>query len=85
VAVRGLADEEADVIRLDLETRRRLQVSIDEAYDFELAGARFWHALQWAARSSDPAARVATWIAIWSLSIGALISVAGILIAVLWH
>jgi hypothetical protein len=76
VAVRGLDDDEQDVIRLDLETRRRLAVKVNETHDFGLRETRFWEAVVWAAKASDPAARVAAWIGIWLGSIGILLSLA---------
>jgi hypothetical protein len=66
VAVRGLDSLERDLIRIDLETRRRLQVSLDQTYDFTLKRIWPWQAVLWACRASDPALRVATWIAILS-------------------
>lgn len=76
VAVRGLEDEEHNVIRLDLETRRRLGVKVNETYNFGLRETWFWEAIIWAAKASDPAARVAAWIGIWLGSIGILLSLA---------
>lgn len=74
VAVRGLADTQKDNLRLDLETRRRLEVELDEEYDFELRETWFWEAIVWAAKASDPTARIATWIGIWLGGIGIFLS-----------
>lgn len=76
VAVRGLDDGEEDYIRLDLETRRRLKVKPGDVRDFELRETSPWEALQWAAKASDPTARIATWIGIWLGGIGILLSLA---------
>jgi hypothetical protein len=70
--VRGLSDEDSELIRMDLETRRRLQVSLEKEYDFTLRRIWPWQALKWACRSSDPALRVATWIAVLSFMLGLL-------------
>jgi hypothetical protein len=72
VVVRGLSDEDSELIRMDLETRRRLQVSLEKEYDFTLRRIWPWQALKWACRSSDPALRVATWIAVLSFMLGLL-------------
>jgi hypothetical protein len=70
VAVRGLDNQDREIIRIDLETRRRLQVSLDKPYDFTLKRIWPWQAVWWACRSSDPALRVATWIAVLSFVLG---------------
>ncbi len=70
VAVRGLDNQDREIIRVDLETRRRLQVSLDKPYDFTLKRIWPWQAVLWACRSSDPALRVATWIAVLSFVLG---------------
>jgi hypothetical protein len=70
VAVRGLDNQDREIIRIDLETRRRLQVSLDKPYDFTLKRIWPWQAVLWACRSSDPALRVATWIAVLSFVLG---------------
>jgi hypothetical protein len=70
VAVRGLDDTDREIIRIDLETRRRLQVSLNQPYNFTLKTIWPWQAVRWACRSSDPALRVATWIAVLSFVLG---------------
>jgi hypothetical protein len=72
VAVRGLDDADRESIRMDLETRRRLQVSLQKEYDFTIKRIWPWQAVMWACRSSDPALRVATWIAVLSFALGVL-------------
>jgi hypothetical protein len=74
-AVRGLDDGEENWVRVDLETRRRLDVKLDNAYEFNIRKAWFWEKLLWAARASDPTARVATWIGISLGGIGVVFSV----------
>lgn len=77
-AVRGLDPGEEDWIRLDLAMRRRLGVELGGPYDFTVRRANPWEALQWATKATDPAARIATWIAIWSGIIGTLLGVLGL-------
>jgi hypothetical protein len=70
VAARGLDELHQDIIRIDLENRRRLQVTLDKEYDFIIKTVWPWEAIWWACRSSDPALRVATWIAVLSFVLG---------------
>ena len=76
VAVRGLSDSERDVIRLDLETRRRLDLKNGQQPEFRLRESYPWEALIWAAKASDPTARVATWIAIRGFVVSVVLSAA---------
>ena len=70
IAVRGLADTDAGFIRLDLETRSRLGVELGATYDVEFRTIGFLKKIRWACTASDPAARIAAWIAVWSLVLG---------------
>lgn len=74
-AVRGLNDEEKSWTRMDLETRRRLKVELGEEHHFTIRKAWWWEKLCWAASSSDPTARVATWIGIWLGGFGIVLSI----------
>jgi hypothetical protein len=85
VAVRGLDDADRESIRMDLETRRRLQVSLQKEYDFTIKRIWPWQAVMWACRSSDPALRVATWIAVLSFALGVLSIVISIIPFVTKH
>jgi hypothetical protein len=79
LAVRGIEREKRDFIRLDFEVRDRLGVRLDHEYDFSIQPTSPFEQITWACRSSEPALRVATWIAIWSAVLG----VIGITISVL--
>ncbi len=79
VAVRGLDSGEEELFRADLETRRRLKIKPGVQYEFTIRAATYKECLQWAIRASDPAARVATWIALWSFGIGIVLGVIGLL------
>lgn len=69
-AMRGLPDDERGFVRLDEIGRDRLKVKSNGCYDFVFREAYFWEALCWAAKSSQPGARIATWIAVWSGVLG---------------
>ena len=79
LAVRGIERQKRDFIRLDFEVRDRLHVKLDEAYEFTIAPASPFEQICWACRASDPALRVATLIALLSLTLG----LAGILISII--
>lgn len=79
VAVRGLDDDEVEDIRVDLETRRRLKVALNTEYEFELSRIWFWEGVIWACRASDPALRIASWIAVLSAILGLIGIALGIL------
>lgn len=79
LAVRGMEPEKRDFVRLDHEVRDRLNVKLDQQYDFDVRRASAFDHLRWALGSSEPALRVATWIAIWSFVLGVLGLIIGIL------
>ena len=72
VAVRGIERPKTDFIRLDFETRARLGVKLNCTYEFGLRPASWTEKLKWALDASDPALRVATWIAVLSAILGAI-------------
>jgi len=65
-AMRGLPDSELGMVRLDEIGRDRLGLDRGQTTSFVFREAYFWEALCWAAKASQPSARIATWIAIWS-------------------
>jgi len=65
-AMRGLPDKERGSVRLDEIGRDRLKVKRGERLSFTFREACAFEALCWAAKTSQPGARIATWIAIWS-------------------
>jgi hypothetical protein len=71
LAIRGLDAKEKEYIFLDWMTRKDLGgLEIGDECEFTLEEVGLLGKLIWAWRSSDPAARVATWIAIWSAILG---------------
>lgn len=81
VAVRGLDNADRDRILLDLETRRRLAVKLGQSYEFRIDRKWPWQKLSWALNASDPAARIATWIAVLSFVLGTFLGLVGIWIS----
>lgn len=78
LAMRGTTDDKLGTMGLDHLNRDNMKLSNDQEADFTFEKANWWEALKWAARSADPAARVATWIGIWSGIIGTLLGIVGL-------
>jgi hypothetical protein len=76
-SLRGLADEYKGQIRFDHVTRDELRLKIGDVHDFTIKETNPWQKLLWAVRATDPAARIAAWIAVWSVLIGILALVLG--------
>jgi hypothetical protein len=71
LAIRGLDEKEEDQIFLDWMSRNALgKLKIGQEYEFTIETTTLIEKLKWACRSSDPAGRIATWIAIWSAVLG---------------
>jgi len=83
VAIRGLSDDQRGNILLDLETRRRLQVELEEVHDFYFSKIGFINKIRWAAGASDPAARIATGIAVWLGLLGVLLGTLSVILGLL--
>lgn len=78
LAMRGCVDDNKGTIGLDHLTRDYMKLINGQIYEFTFEPASLWEKLSWARQSADPAARVATWIAIISGGIGAI----GILLSI---
>jgi len=78
-SLRGLADQEQGKIRMDHVARSELHVNLNEVHEFAIRKTTVWEKLLWAVRATDPAARIAAWIAVWSGVIGILSLVIGII------
>jgi hypothetical protein len=77
LAVRGLADDRKGEILLDHVTRDEMQLKEHDVHNFTFEPTTPWQKVTWACNATDPAARIAAWIAVWSFVIG----VAGLLLA----
>jgi hypothetical protein len=71
-SLRGLPDEDAGKIRFDHVARTELRIKTGEQHDFAIQETNPWQKLMWAVRATDPVARIATWIAVWSAILGVL-------------
>lgn len=79
-AIRGLDPKDKDCIFIDWLGRQRLgKMQVGEVYKFTITDTSPWEKLKWACLSSDPASRIAAWIAVWSAIIGVLGLVLGII------
>ena len=79
VAIRGLADKDKGKIRLDFVNRDEMKLNLDQEYEFEIQTTGIWEKLVWACTATDPAARIAAWIAVISGVFGVLGLVLGII------
>jgi hypothetical protein len=82
VAIRGLDDSEKGNILLDLETRRRLQVNVDERHDFSFSKIGLFGKISWAYNATDPMARIATGIAVWLGLLGVLLGLVSVVLGI---
>src|ERR1051326_7413361 len=79
-AIRGLNPDKRDNVYLDWLGRRRLgELQLGEVYRFNISSTNPWEKLKWACLASDPASRIAAWIAVWSAVLGILGLVLGII------
>lgn len=76
-SLRGLPDEDAGKIRFDHVARTELRLKVGEEHDFAIKETSAWQKLLWAVRATDPAARIAAWIAVWS----GVVAILGLVIA----
>jgi hypothetical protein len=84
LALRGCLDEEKGTVGLDFLNQQHMKLKHGQEYQFSFEGTNPLEKLKWAANSADPAARVATWIAIMSAIIGILgllLGIAGLVMA----
>jgi hypothetical protein len=77
-AVRGLRNANRGQIRLDSPNQDNLNVELNKTYPLEIAETSLLDKLHWVTCATDPAIRVAAWLAIWSGIIGILGFVVGI-------
>ena len=78
-SLRGLPDEDAGKIRFDHVARSELRLKIGEEHDFAIEETNPWEKLSWAVHATDPVARIATWIAVWS----GIVAILGFVIAII--
>ena len=71
-SLRGLPDDDAGKIRFDHVARTELQLKTGEQHDFAIQETTLWQKLMWAIHATDPVARIAAWIAVWSVILGTL-------------
>ena len=70
LAVRGLTDRRRGEALLDAITRDQLGVEKDTTYRFTFEPTNPREKLKWACQATDPGARIAAWIAVWSGILG---------------
>ncbi len=78
-SLRGLDNQDLGKIRFDFVARQALKLDIGTTHDFTIEEANPWQKLRWALHATDPVARIATWIALWSV----VLAVIGLVIAVI--
>ena len=76
-SLRGLPDEDAGKIRFDHVARSELRLKVGEEHNIAIEETNPWEKLVWAVHATDPVARIATWIAIWS----GIVAILGLVIA----
>ena len=65
-SLRGLDNKDLGKIRFDFVARQALKLEMGTTHDFTIEEANPWEKLKWALHATDPVARIATWIALWS-------------------
>src|SRR5437762_772436 len=70
VSIRGLNEKDKGQIRLDFVLRDEMKLTLGHEYDFEIRKTSAWDKIAWACTATDPAARIAAWIAVVSGVIG---------------
>lgn len=65
-SLRGLGDEDVGKIRFDFIGCQMLGLKVGTTRNFTIEEASPWQKLRWALHATDPVARIATWIALWS-------------------
>ena len=78
-SLRGLSDDYKGEILFDHVARTELGLKLNEVYDFAIKETNPWQKLLWAVRATDPAARIAAWIAVWS----GIIAILGLVVAII--
>jgi hypothetical protein len=79
-AIRGLDPKDENHIFIDWLGRQRFgNLEVGKVYEFTISSTSPWEKLKWACLASDPASRIAAWIAVWSAIIGVLGVVLGII------
>jgi hypothetical protein len=69
-SLRGLDDADIGKIRFDFVALKSLKLDKGSTHDFTIEEANPWQKLKWALNATDPVARIATWIALWSGVLG---------------
>lgn len=78
-AVRGLPKEGGGHIVLDEFGRERLGIGSLGTYRFQFETVSWRQSIQWACGTADPAARIAAWIGVWSLIVGGIAIILGLI------
>jgi hypothetical protein len=65
-SLRGLPDNDEGKIRFDHVARSELRLDLGQFYEFAIRRASLREKVLWAMRATDPAARIAVCIAVWS-------------------
>lgn len=74
-----LGAEEEGEIKMDLDTRLSLGVMYESTYDFTIELAGKWGELRWYLKSDNPSVRISAWLALWSVLLGAIGAIFGVL------
>jgi hypothetical protein len=69
-SIRGLGDKDEANIRIDHVNRNEMRLKLDETHEFTIETTHWWEKLRWACTATDPGARIAAWIAVWSGILG---------------
>jgi len=77
-SLRGLPEEDAGKIRFDHVTRDELHLKTGEQHDFAIRETSAWEKVRWAVSATDPAARIAAWVAVWSGVVGIVCFILGV-------
>jgi len=77
VLVKVLGLNTDGIIKIDLDIRERLGLTVDNSYNFHFERANFWHQSLWQWSATDPAVRIPARIAAISLVLGAIGLVSG--------
>jgi hypothetical protein len=68
---------------VDFLDAEKMRLVTDQRYEFDFKSSSLTDKLKWAANAADPTARIATWIALISGSIGILLGLAGLIVGIL--
>jgi hypothetical protein len=75
--VRGVAGDQQGTILMDDVGRESLSVGIGQEYEFEIQPAGLLGQVRWACAVTDSAARIAAWLGVFGVGLGAVGAVLG--------